>query len=62
MDINDFHEVEGNFVEKNFKGRTIIDKGEVLVENRHEEELLLKYINALIEGNEFYRPEGLKFS
>lgn len=61
MNMNDFKEVDTKFIEKNFNGADVIDLGEVTVNCAREYEMLLKYIEALKNGDETYKPAGLAF-
>lgn len=40
--------------------RKTINKGTFIVENEKDKEILAKYIRTLIQGDQYYRPAGLK--
>lgn len=40
--------------------KKIINRGTFIVENEKDKEILAKYIYALAQGNQYYRPVGLK--
>ncbi len=61
MNMSDFKEVDDKFIEKNFNGTDVVDLGEVTVNCAREYEMLLKYIEALKNGDETYKPAGLEF-
>jgi len=54
-----------NLDDKEFKknlenNKDIVDMGTITLEKETDWEKVYRYIDALKEGDEFYRPEGLK--
>lgn len=60
MGDRDFQNVDDKTLNKMLKGQKVIDLGEITIENEKDRKLLDKYIEALKEGNDLYKPGGLK--
>jgi len=44
------------------KEKEIIDKGEILIENKEDISVTARFLKALGEGDETYKPKGLKLN
>jgi predicted DNA-binding protein len=57
----DIKDIDNKQMQKFLLDKEVVEKGTIIVETIQDYELAMKYLEALKNGNEFYKPKGLRF-